>query len=172
MTRVEPVMRRINTDPGQTLVEMALVLPLLLLAIFGIVQFGLAAFYVNDEKHLASTGARFAAVNRCADCGGATVNAFLPSLAGTGALRDNATIRIAFVGSARNHCEGSGSVKVTVSYPMTFSAQVADIATLNLHASETMRLEKDWNGDPVSGHGSPSDAFDVEPGSASPDACV
>lgn len=50
-------------ERGQTLVEFALVLPLLLLVIFGITQFGLALNSVNDETHLANEAARYASVN-------------------------------------------------------------------------------------------------------------
>jgi Flp pilus assembly protein TadG len=48
---------------GAALVEFALILPLLLVVIFGIFQFGLAINSANDETHLANEVARYATVD-------------------------------------------------------------------------------------------------------------
>jgi hypothetical protein len=48
---------------GVALVEFALVLPLILLLLFGMIDFGKAFNYWNDETHLANEAARFAVVN-------------------------------------------------------------------------------------------------------------
>ena len=53
----------IRDDRGTALVEFALVLPLLLVLVLGVLDFGRAFNYWNDTNHLAATGARFAAVN-------------------------------------------------------------------------------------------------------------
>jgi len=45
------------------MVEMALVLPLLLVLLMGMLDFGRAINYWNDVNHIAGEGARFAAVN-------------------------------------------------------------------------------------------------------------
>ena len=50
-------------ESGQGLTELALVLPVLLLLILGMVDFGKAVNYWIDETHLSNEGARFAAVN-------------------------------------------------------------------------------------------------------------
>lgn len=50
------------------MVELAVVLPLLLLLVFGIVRFGLALNSANDETHLANEVARYAAVNENPGC--------------------------------------------------------------------------------------------------------
>jgi TadE-like protein len=55
--------RPMAEERGQALVELALVLPVLLMLVFGIVQFGLALNSANDETHLANEVARYAAVN-------------------------------------------------------------------------------------------------------------
>jgi hypothetical protein len=58
-------------EDGQALVELAFVLPILLLLVFGIVRFGLALNSANDETHLANEVARYATVNEnpsCAEC--------------------------------------------------------------------------------------------------------
>jgi len=54
----------IHDEKGQALVEFALVLPLLVLLVFGLLDFGKAYNYWNDATHLTAAGARFAAVNR------------------------------------------------------------------------------------------------------------
>jgi Flp pilus assembly protein TadG len=52
---------------GQALVEFALVLPILLLIVIGIFDFGQALNYYNQQSQLVGLGARAAAVNRCPD---------------------------------------------------------------------------------------------------------
>jgi Flp pilus assembly protein TadG len=61
--RVAVVRAHATEERGQALVEFALVLPILLLVIFGIIQFGLAFNSANDETHLANEVARYATVN-------------------------------------------------------------------------------------------------------------
>src|SRR5215210_5309834 len=57
----------LDDESGQALVEFALVLPLLVLLLFGMLDFGKAYNYWNDTAHLTAEGARFAAVNRKPD---------------------------------------------------------------------------------------------------------
>ena len=56
--------RRPGREEGQATVEFAIVIPLLLLLVFGIVQFGRAFNNWIDLNHLASEGARWAAVDK------------------------------------------------------------------------------------------------------------
>jgi Flp pilus assembly protein TadG len=60
MTRLFRNLRQ--SEDGQALVELALVLPVLLIVLLAIVDFGRAVNYWNDENHLANLGARYAAV--------------------------------------------------------------------------------------------------------------
>jgi hypothetical protein len=62
-SQIGGVSRRAADERGQALVELALVLPVLLMLVFGIVQFALALNSANDETHLANEVARYAAVN-------------------------------------------------------------------------------------------------------------
>jgi Flp pilus assembly protein TadG len=57
------ILRRLAADRGVAMVEMALVLPLLLVLLMGMLDFGRAINYWNDVNHIAGEGARFAAVN-------------------------------------------------------------------------------------------------------------
>jgi Flp pilus assembly protein TadG len=58
---------RISDDKGATLVEFALIAPLLILLLLGIVEFGWKFGQFNDVRHAAREGARFAAVNAGSD---------------------------------------------------------------------------------------------------------
>jgi hypothetical protein len=62
-TGVSSVLGRIASERGQALAEFVLVLPILLLVLFGIVQFGLALNSENDETHIANEVARYAIIN-------------------------------------------------------------------------------------------------------------
>jgi Flp pilus assembly protein TadG len=60
MKRLLRTIRR--SEDGQAIVELALVLPILLLVVLGIFDFGRAVNYWNDETHVASLAARYASV--------------------------------------------------------------------------------------------------------------
>jgi Flp pilus assembly protein TadG len=59
----DPMAARAIAQEGAALVELALVLPMLLLLLFGIVQFGLGLNVTNDATHVANEVARYATVN-------------------------------------------------------------------------------------------------------------
>jgi Flp pilus assembly protein TadG len=84
--------RRLAARNGQALVEFALVIPLVLLLIFGIIDFGKAFNYYNDETSLANQAVRFAEVNNCSPCGGQSVEQYVASTADTQQLRDHVSI--------------------------------------------------------------------------------
>lgn len=132
------------------LVEFALVLPFLLVIVFGMIDLGKAVSYWNDETHLANQAARYAAVNTCAACDSAskTINTYVPAQAETNELATNATLAIEFTGTGpKNHCTGQ-PVKVTVSYNYNFLGFVSQainfIGPIQITASATSRLEQNW----------------------------
>jgi Flp pilus assembly protein TadG len=67
----EQVRRRLvhlrRSEDGQAMIELALALPILLMLLLGIVDFGRAVNYWNDENYLANIGARYAAVGVISD---------------------------------------------------------------------------------------------------------
>jgi Flp pilus assembly pilin Flp len=86
------LLRRIGrSEDGQALVEFALVAPLILLLIFGILDFGRAFNYKNDLTSLANQAARFAEVNTCLPCGGASIATYVASTADSPALRNGSS---------------------------------------------------------------------------------
>lgn len=54
---------RRRRDDGATLVEFALVVPVLFVLLFGMIEFGWAFFQLNDVRHGAREGIRLVAVN-------------------------------------------------------------------------------------------------------------
>ena len=71
------VLSRCRDDRGVALTEMALVLPLLLLLILAMVDFGKAINYWIDNTHLANEGARLAVVNSNPGGSGTTLQDYL-----------------------------------------------------------------------------------------------
>src|SRR5919197_2642740 len=59
--------RRLRNERGVALVELALVLPLVMVLLLGMLDFGKAFNEWIDETHLANEAARLAAVNYCPD---------------------------------------------------------------------------------------------------------
>ena len=78
---------RFRNDDGQALVEFALVLPLVLALLFGIIEFGRAYNYWVDQTHLANQAARFAAVNH-RPVSGQTITQYTKDQGSTSELRD------------------------------------------------------------------------------------
>jgi hypothetical protein len=58
-------LRRLRECDGQAIVELAVVLPVILILILAIVDIGKAYGYQNDQTHLANEAARFASVASC-----------------------------------------------------------------------------------------------------------
>ena len=129
------------------LVEFALVLPLLLVLLFGMLDFGKAFNYWIDQTHLANEGARWAAVNK--NPGSGTLQEYVRSQANTVELRDGGTSSV------------PGPIEICISFP-NGTSQVGDpvrvtasaaynwlpflggrigITSTSISASATMRLE-------------------------------
>ncbi len=120
------LLHAMRREDGQALVELALVLPVLLLAVFGILDFGRAMNYDEQATHLANQVARYAAVGELpagASASG-TLGAWLRAQAGQGGPVDSGEL-----------ANGSGSVtvplKVCVSYP-NGTSNVSDPVTVSM----------------------------------------
>lgn len=115
--------------------EFALVLPVFLLIVAGLLAFGRVFFYWISANHAANETARWAAVDR---------NPFAPTTlkahvrnSVTAEFSDNAVVCITLP-------EGSAvgrPVTVTVEAPFTF-VPLLDIGTLTIRGSATMRIER------------------------------
>ena len=123
-----------RSESGQAMVELALILPLLALIVFGGIDFARALGHWTDMNQMASVGARTAAVNKDV---GAELQDWVLDLGDTDFVRDNATVEVC-------HPDGTDeigdSVKVTVSAPYSFLG-ILDIGTVTISGSATMRME-------------------------------
>jgi Flp pilus assembly protein TadG len=136
-------------ESGVALVEFALVLPLLALMIFGALDLGKAYNYWIDETHLASEGARYAAVGQSPDPSQTNFLAAIREQAEDPELRNGGT---SSVPNALQVCvslpDGNAvgdpvTVTVTSNYHfLSFLASKIDVLQEPVVATSTMRLER------------------------------
>jgi len=131
---------------GTSLVEFALILPVLALLLFGLLDFAKAFNYWNDETHLAAEGARFAVVN--SNPGGSqTLQHYLQQQADTSELRGLAVVCVAFPTNPATGTSGQVGDPVTVTVKSRYtwlpivSSRAGLSPTTTLTGSATMRLE-------------------------------
>ncbi len=129
------------------MVEFALVLPLLLLLLLGMIEFGRAINYWIDANHLANTAARWAAVDKNPGPG-ATIQDSIRQQANTSELRDGGTTSVPSPASVcidfpDGSAEVGDPVEATVSVDYNWLPFIdLDVATTTLESSATMRLEQ------------------------------
>jgi Flp pilus assembly protein TadG len=138
---------RLGSEDGAALVEFALVLPILVLLLFSMLDFGKAFNYWIDETHLANEGARWAAVNK--NPGGSSLQQYIQSQATTPELRNGGTasvpnpaeVCISFPNGTANVGDPV-RVSVSVNYNwLPFIGNQTGVAQASVTASSTMRLE-------------------------------
>lgn len=123
--------RTIGDDDGANAVEFALVLPVLVLLLIGIMQFGQAFSAYLAVTHAAREGARLASVDKF-DSGVVATRAVPLTIAG-GLVVSGPTVYAD---------DGFGeSVEVAVSYPFTLDVPLWGRMTLPLRSSARMRKE-------------------------------
>jgi uncharacterized membrane protein len=152
---------RAGGEAGQTLVEFALVLPLLMIVVLGVIDLGKAFGYKNDLTNLANQAARAAAVNKCP--GGCTsIEAWIKSQAPSNELRSGggsiegtglqaaSAITFTFPDAGRpNYCPGD-PVKATVKVHYNWLNFLKVMGALpspgaDITGSATVRLEKAYD---------------------------
>lgn len=133
-----------DREAGVALVEFALVLPVLLAVLLGMLDFGRALNYWIDETHLANEGARWAVVNR--NPGSTTLQQYIQEQADTAELRNGSSS----VTRAAQVCIGFPNGTQTVGDPVRVIVSAAyswlpflriGVATTTITGSATMRLE-------------------------------
>jgi Flp pilus assembly protein TadG len=107
--------RSVKDTSGTALAELALVLPLLLLLIMGMLDFGKAFNEWIDETHLANEGARLAAVGYlAADC----TSAANPNVCIAQQIQEGADIPELKSGrTATPYADAQDAARVCISYP-------------------------------------------------------
>jgi Flp pilus assembly protein TadG len=152
-------LRRSRDEHGTAITELALVLPLLLVLILGMIDFGKAINYWLDETHLANEGARFAVVDSWpGKAGGTSLQRYILNqvdsgeLAGTAATEGtphSAQVCISFPNGT--HAVGD-PVRVTVKYDYNWlrylfnQEHIGPVTTIM--GESTMRIEANLALDP------------------------
>ena len=131
----------LKDESGAALVEFALVLPLLLLLIFGALDLGKAYNYWIDETHLAHEGARFAAVDKNPGAG-ATLQESIKGRANTSQLQNGLEVCVSYP----NGATVGEPVQVQITYDYDFLdflvGELSIAPTKEIRATSTMRLER------------------------------
>jgi hypothetical protein len=139
----------VRDERGQVLVEFALLAPLLLLIVVGIIQFGVALNYWLDMQRIANQGARWAVVNAYPGCprnGPAapcspTLQEYLASAPMSGGL--NPDVEICFEEMTGSPAGAAVGDPVTVRLTTQFDfVPIIRIGTLDLVGAATMRVEQ------------------------------
>jgi Flp pilus assembly protein TadG len=155
---------RLGEERGQAVVELALVMPLLLLLLLGAIDFGKAYNAWIDETHLANEGARLAAVNAvpatvdppCAVTPVDTIQKYIWCQLDTSELKSTraaaptapgqnpAQACISFPNGGTPKVGDPVRVTVSVNYAwLRFTkTQTGSAATTSITGSSTMRLEQ------------------------------
>jgi hypothetical protein len=152
--------RRRERESGQALVEFALILPVFVALVVGVIQFGVGLNYWLDMQRIANQGARWAVVNKfpldpdgpgpaagirtddaCltnpdTDCSNPNVQQFLASEPISGGLKP--CVNISFPNTTS---DVGDAVKVELAIPFTF-VPILRLGTIKLTADATMRLEQ------------------------------
>jgi hypothetical protein len=144
--------RRRERESGQALVEFALILPVFVVLVVGIIQFGVGLNYWLDMQRIANQGARWAVVNKFPDVNPAdpcvadpdqvctnpnTLQGYLASQPVSGGL--NPCVDISF---PVDPPAVGDPVKVELAIPFTF-VPILKLGTIKLTADATMRLEQE-----------------------------
>jgi Flp pilus assembly protein TadG len=142
------LVRHVRQDRGQALVEFAVVLPVLMLIIVGILTFGRYENYANQETQLASSGARWASVNVNPSTS-QTLQAYIQSqtsgelLNGSSDVSSPVEVFIYYPTGSSNTVGNSVRVCVTATVrllPMlgsVSSATIAEVATMRIEQAAT-----------------------------------
>lgn len=145
--------RRLRGEQGVAMVEFALVLPLLMLVLVGIFEFGRTFNYWIDSTHLANEAARWAVVDKAP---GSNLQQYVCSQAATDELQNGLQASVqfdngsggGFVDSAANLDIGDPvrvTVKKTMSFPliggMLRILGGTGFGNLTFSGKSTMRLE-------------------------------
>ena len=123
----------IRSARGQTMVEFVLVLPIILMVLFGVIQFGLTFNHYVALTDAVRAGARTAAVSRQASCPVCVTSAKVKSSAGDLGPSVNVTVT-----STWQH---GADVVVTATYPYSIKVLGFVVKSGNLSSTTTERVE-------------------------------
>jgi Flp pilus assembly protein TadG len=137
-------------EAGVALIEFALVAPILLVILLGMLDFGKAFNYWIDETHLAASGARWAVVNK--NPGSGTLQQYIQAQGDTAELRSGGTSSVSQPAKVCVSFPNVGHVTPQVGDPVKVTVQISYrwlpiigkrlvSPTALIGGSATMRLE-------------------------------
>ena len=134
----------VAAEDGQALVEFALILPLLMLVVAMVLEFGKAFHHWQDENHLANLAARLASVD--SKPGSDTLQSYVLSQSDTPELKNGGTDSVADPAKVCiDFPDGSAvgkPVKATVTVTYKWMPILGGVASSTLTGSATMRMER------------------------------
>jgi Flp pilus assembly protein TadG len=148
-TTMRRISARLRQERGQALVEFALVLPVLILIILGILYFGRFEDYSNQETQLAAQGARWAATDN--NPSAVTLQSYIQSQAspelqaGSSDVSSPAKVWIYYPTGSSNTLGSPVRVCVaaTVKYPFfSGSSTIVEYATMRI---EQLQTASEWS---------------------------
>jgi Flp pilus assembly protein TadG len=150
MTRGHRRNVHLGSESGQAMVEFALILPVLLGVVIGIIQFGSAFNYWNDLNQMAGDGARFAAVDSAP--GGGSLTTYIAGQGDASELRSNTTACLTVIDQASGQTKALSQavvgdavrVKTQIITPYSFIpiGPLKGITAAQLRGNATMRIER------------------------------
>ena len=134
----------LRREDGVAMTEFALIVPVFMLIVVGLLGFGRVFFYWIGANHLANETARWAVVDRNPD----PVKYTVPATALQQYARDNggtieftdAKVCINYLGTGATPTLGD-PIQVKISKPFTF-LPILNIGTITIRGSSTMRIER------------------------------
>jgi Flp pilus assembly protein TadG len=132
------VFKRRKNDSGQAVVEFAVILPVLLMILFAILQFGIVFNNYIQVTAAAREGARKAAVSRSLGTAAAETASTTSAKAAAPGLKQS-SITVTYPNSP-TFAQGS-DVTVQVTYPYSISILGIIVKSGKLTSSTTMRVE-------------------------------
>jgi Flp pilus assembly protein TadG len=139
------LVRRVCQDRGQALAEFAVVLPVLMLIIVGILTFGRYENYANQETQLASEGGRWASVNVNPSTS-QTLQAYIQSQTTGELLNGSSDVTSAvqvfiYYPTGSSNTVGS-SVRVCVTATVRLLPMLGSVSSATIAEVATMRIEQ------------------------------
>jgi hypothetical protein len=142
---------RVRSSRGQSLVEFAIILPVIMLIVLGIIDFGRAYNYKNDVTSLANQAVRYAEVNDCPACGGTLIQNYVPTTADSPELRNGGTglginqpVRICFYLPSGTSAGSPITAVATTTYQWMPSLGLG-ISPVTIRSEATGRLESNYD---------------------------
>ena len=136
------IRRHTQRQDGQAVVEFVVILPVLLLVLVAIYQFGQVFVNYMDVTSAAREGARTAAVSRTAGTCSVVDGLAISAAKGAGSDLSTSSLNVTVTRTCTNNAYAQSSdVKVTASYPYSINIMGVVVSSGTLSSSTTMRVE-------------------------------